>query len=482
MSLHLGTTVGYFTQDEKNTLWAQYASPTYERTFDDYNELIISFGYASLFAIAFPFAPLAAFLSGIIEARIDGYKICKLTRRPFPRQADDIGSWQTALQCMGWAVLVTNLMMICFTAEELDFTFLDLDSTMFEETVTAMILFIAFLVFVMCMQYCIASEPLIINKHKRRQDHIEHQVGKVGSMIDRFLDALSDDELLDWGSWNVQQVAFFLREVLYKNPEEYKDLETNLRHRKFGGPKFMIADEHSLDKLGITDPHTQRFILNARSVLIEQAQMAAQERDILENALISMSGRPEEKSDSDTLFNFSLDHFMQMADFFETDLTGQSKRRLWEKVDKDMSSIVEQNEMETFLYFSMVVFVKAKFKNANIPSPKDRNFQKNILRPLMRWLLHYKVSGHGLTFEEFDLHFPGWLREYYRENKDAGSSSFWTIRKGASDADMKVSEEEEEDNKGGGIASGGRKLLSMFGGGTVNHTCYDACMCKCVCV
>ncbi len=104
-----GVTVSYFTEDEKDWIWAQYSSEIYVRTFDDYCEILVSFGYATLFVISFPLAPLAAFIGCIVEARIDGYKLCKLTRRPFPRQADDVGTWQLAMEVMGWSVLVTNL-------------------------------------------------------------------------------------------------------------------------------------------------------------------------------------------------------------------------------------------------------------------------------------------------------------------------------------------------------------------------------------
>jgi predicted transcriptional regulator YdeE len=466
-----GHATSYFVPDEKDSLWAQYASPTYERTFDDYNELIISFGYASLFSIAFPWAPMAAFVSNVIEARIDGYKLCKLTRRPFPRQADDIGSWQFAMEVMGWAVLLTNLIMICFTAAALNFTFLHLQDVAFEETLTALILFAILVGFVLTMQYCIATEPREIAQHKDRQDHIERQIDRVGNLIDRYLDGLPDDELLTWRSWNVQQVAFYLREVLYKNPEDYKMLESQLRHRRFGGPAFADADEHAIDKyLGITDPYVQRFILNARAVIIEQEKLALKQQEILRRIDQHLSLQPDEREakSSGPLFQFTMDHYMQMANFFEHDLTGQSKRRLWQKVDSDMSTVIEKNEMETFLYFSMVVFIKAKFPNVNIPGPKDKTFKTRIIRPLMRWLMHYRITGHGLTFDEFDRYFPIWLREWHKENKQAaapgGYSKYATIRM-ESGSDLAASIVEEEEEEDGGKYGRFGKLGDLLGGG-----------------
>ena len=72
--------------------------------------------------------------------------------------------------------------------------------------------------------------------------------------------------------------------------------------------------------------------------------------------------------------NFNLQMIIySYAEFFEEDLTGQSKRRLWAKVDKDMSSLIEENEMDSFLYFSIVVFIKAKYQNVRLPKKSDKN-------------------------------------------------------------------------------------------------------------
>ena len=119
-------------------------------------------------------------------------------------------------------------------------------------------------------------------------------------------------------------------------------------------------------------------------------------------------------------FEFTDDHLIQMAEFFEADLTGQSKRKLWTKVDKDTSSMIEANEMENFLYFSIVVFIKARYDNVRLPKKSNKRFQKKVLQRLKKWLLQYKVGAQGLQFSEFDQFFQGWLREYHREIKSTG--------------------------------------------------------------
>eukprot|EP01099_Mayorella_cantabrigiensis_P005151 TRINITY_DN402_c0_g1_i8.p1 TRINITY_DN402_c0_g1~~TRINITY_DN402_c0_g1_i8.p1 ORF type:complete len:431 (+),score=85.81 TRINITY_DN402_c0_g1_i8:497-1789(+) len=61
---------------------------------DDYNEMMIQFGYVTFFSSAFPLAPLAAFLNNIFEVRVDGIKYLRGTQRPHYQGAENIGNWQ----------------------------------------------------------------------------------------------------------------------------------------------------------------------------------------------------------------------------------------------------------------------------------------------------------------------------------------------------------------------------------------------------
>ena len=47
----------------------EFESVDYAGVFMDYNELAIQFGYTTLFAVAFPAAPMLAFVNNVIEAR-----------------------------------------------------------------------------------------------------------------------------------------------------------------------------------------------------------------------------------------------------------------------------------------------------------------------------------------------------------------------------------------------------------------------------
>ena len=53
---------------------------------------VIQFGYASLFVVAFPLAPLLALINNYFEIRVDSFKLLTNAQRPIPRGAQDMGT------------------------------------------------------------------------------------------------------------------------------------------------------------------------------------------------------------------------------------------------------------------------------------------------------------------------------------------------------------------------------------------------------
>lgn len=53
--------------------------------------IVIQYGFITLFVVAFPLAPLFAFLNNILEIRIDANKFLVHSRRPLAKKARDIG-------------------------------------------------------------------------------------------------------------------------------------------------------------------------------------------------------------------------------------------------------------------------------------------------------------------------------------------------------------------------------------------------------
>lgn len=61
--------------------------------FEDYLELMTTYGYLTLFAAAFPLAPALALITVIIEGKVDAYKYTRLVVRCYPEKAANIGLW-----------------------------------------------------------------------------------------------------------------------------------------------------------------------------------------------------------------------------------------------------------------------------------------------------------------------------------------------------------------------------------------------------
>mmetsp|Transcript_21883 Transcript_21883/g.36229 ORF Transcript_21883/g.36229 Transcript_21883/m.36229 type:complete len:738 (+) Transcript_21883:131-2344(+) len=91
----------------------------YETPFWDYNEMIIQFGYVTLFASASPLAPLFALLNNLIELRSDAYKITCEFQRPPVYGAQDIGTWMGVLEMMSVLSVINNCLLLCFTSSTL---------------------------------------------------------------------------------------------------------------------------------------------------------------------------------------------------------------------------------------------------------------------------------------------------------------------------------------------------------------------------
>lgn len=95
----------------------------YESTMDDYNELVIQFGYLTLFGLAFPPASAICLLNNLIEVRTDAYKILKLSQRPNADSAGGIGAWYYILEFINILSVMTNVAMLVFTADSINILF-----------------------------------------------------------------------------------------------------------------------------------------------------------------------------------------------------------------------------------------------------------------------------------------------------------------------------------------------------------------------
>uniref|UniRef100_A0A674PDH8 Anoctamin n=1 Tax=Takifugu rubripes TaxID=31033 RepID=A0A674PDH8_TAKRU len=83
----------------------------------EYMEMIIQFGFVTLFVASFPLAPLFALLNNIIEIRLDAKKFVTELRRPVGARAKDIGIWYNILRGVAKVAVIINAFVISFTSD-----------------------------------------------------------------------------------------------------------------------------------------------------------------------------------------------------------------------------------------------------------------------------------------------------------------------------------------------------------------------------
>ncbi|KAI1648629.1 DUF590-domain-containing protein [Daldinia loculata] len=84
----------------------------------DYREMVIQFGYLSLFSAIWPLTPLCFLINNWVELRSDAMKIAVSSKRPIPWRDDSIGPWLNALGFLSWfGSLVSSAIVYLFSGD-----------------------------------------------------------------------------------------------------------------------------------------------------------------------------------------------------------------------------------------------------------------------------------------------------------------------------------------------------------------------------
>ncbi|XP_048836099.1 anoctamin-7 isoform X2 [Brienomyrus brachyistius] len=88
-----------------------------EGLFEEYLEMVLQFGFITIFVAACPLAPLFALLNNWVEVRLDAQKFVCEYRRPVVERAQDIGIWFTILHIICHLAVISNAFLIAFTSD-----------------------------------------------------------------------------------------------------------------------------------------------------------------------------------------------------------------------------------------------------------------------------------------------------------------------------------------------------------------------------
>ncbi|KAH9109077.1 hypothetical protein LEN26_010766 [Aphanomyces euteiches] len=161
-----------FSQEELQSMLAPYEGSD---AFQDYNEMVIQYGFVTLFVVAFPLTPAMALINNMIEIHSDAFKLCSAHRRPFPHRAASIGSWDFFLNIINTLAVVTNIAILLFTHDPNDSVTTTATSST-TKWVTFVIAEQVCLVMKFVVAFVIPDEPQELTELKARHKDIEANV------------------------------------------------------------------------------------------------------------------------------------------------------------------------------------------------------------------------------------------------------------------------------------------------------------------
>ncbi|XP_035297044.1 anoctamin-7 isoform X3 [Cricetulus griseus] len=88
-----------------------------EGLFDEYLEMVLQFGFVTIFVAACPLAPLFALLNNWVEIRLDARKFVCEYRRPVAERAQDIGIWFHILAGLTHLAVISNAFLLAFSSD-----------------------------------------------------------------------------------------------------------------------------------------------------------------------------------------------------------------------------------------------------------------------------------------------------------------------------------------------------------------------------
>uniref|UniRef100_A0A8C5S969 Anoctamin n=1 Tax=Laticauda laticaudata TaxID=8630 RepID=A0A8C5S969_LATLA len=101
----------------KQSWESDYKLLPYNGLFTEYLEMVLQFGFITIFVAACPLAPLFALLNNWVEIRLDAHKFVCEYRRPVAERTQGIGIWFHILEVITHFAVISNAFLIAFTSD-----------------------------------------------------------------------------------------------------------------------------------------------------------------------------------------------------------------------------------------------------------------------------------------------------------------------------------------------------------------------------
>lgn len=154
--------------------------------FDDWLEMVIEFGYITLFAGAFPLASCVSFFCNVVEIFSDALKLTRVYRRPMAERAATMpDTWMSILKGMVALSVITNCLIFGVCSDQMKFwlPYMYKDNTVMQdetprsEAVWVIVLVEHMLVIASLLLYAlIPSMPKWVSIALERKEHFMNKV------------------------------------------------------------------------------------------------------------------------------------------------------------------------------------------------------------------------------------------------------------------------------------------------------------------
>lgn len=89
--------------------------------YGDYHDATVQFGFVVMFSMLWPLMPAACLLVNALKMRGDGFRLCRTTKRPFPRKAGGIGEWKHVLHVLACVGVIVNVGLVFVSTGAIEF-------------------------------------------------------------------------------------------------------------------------------------------------------------------------------------------------------------------------------------------------------------------------------------------------------------------------------------------------------------------------
>uniref|UniRef100_A0A6T8VTH0 Anoctamin transmembrane domain-containing protein n=1 Tax=Noctiluca scintillans TaxID=2966 RepID=A0A6T8VTH0_NOCSC len=137
--------------------------------FQDFDERLITHGYATLFAVTSPWVPFAVLLAAGVTLVFDVHALTSMRRRPMPTRCRDCNPFTAAFDIYGHLAAFTNIMLIIFSSDQYR-----------DWTLTEKLVFFAFmenvvLFAIVILKSLLPAKPRIVTQMQLKQQVMVHR-------------------------------------------------------------------------------------------------------------------------------------------------------------------------------------------------------------------------------------------------------------------------------------------------------------------